>query len=522
MKRRAFISGTLAGLAAAGFGGPVFGRVRESAFDPASLVEHARVLSRRPYRPRPAISRSALPDMDYVRYQQIRFKRARRIWGDGHSPFSFELFHPGLYYRRPVGINVVEGGTARAISFDPSNFFYPDSGLLTRVAGQPGGEMGYVGFRVFHERDPARDLLSFLGASYFRAVGASMQYGLSARGLAVNTAALGQEEFPDFTDFWIERPAPGSQTLRLHALLDGPSVTGAYSFLVRRQQGTRIDVEAVVFPRRRLDTLGYAVMTSMYYAGENDWSDRRLFRAEAHDSDGLALRRGNGECVWRPLANPRTPRVSHFVDDSPNGFGLLQRDRGFDSYNDVGADYEERPNLWIEPLDAWGPGRIELLELPTDDEIHDNIVAAWRPDRPAEAGTAQRLRCRMWWADQVPAHLPWPGAVAATRIGRAGQPGAPAPGLKFVVDFAGDALGSLGNDNAPGARITTSRGEVNLREVVRVEETGHWRVEFDLRVDGRETVDLRAFLERNGAALSETWLYRLEPADWAAVLQLGG
>jgi len=521
MKRREFLYGGLSGLALLGLGG-ASGRAEEAAFTRASLIDRARRLARTPYRPRLEIPESALPDMDYARYQQIIFKRGRRVWGDGRSPFSLELFHPGLYYRRPVGINLLEGGATRQLGFDTANFAYPDTGLVERVSGRPGAELGYVGFRVFHESEPERDLASFLGASYFRAVGRSMQYGLSARGLAINTTDLGREEFPDFTEFWIERPRPGGDTLTLHALLDSPSVTGAYSFVLRPRDGTEMEVDAVVFPRRRLDTLGYAVMTSMYYAGENDWLDRRTFRAEAHDSDGLAMRRGNGEWVWRPLSNPRIPRVSTFIDTDPKGFGLMQRDRSFQSYNDLGADYEDRPSLWIEPVGQWGPGRIELLELPTNDDIHDNIVAAWRPEPPAEPGTAQTLRYRMWWSDKVPAHLPWPGAVTATRIGRAGRPGAPAPGVKFVIDFAGGALASVTKSSPLKADITTTRGAAKLMEVVHVEETGNWRMEFDLLVPGPQTVDLRAYLHMNDEPLTETWLYRLEPAEWAAVLELDG
>ncbi|RIA45442.1 glucan biosynthesis protein [Dichotomicrobium thermohalophilum] len=520
MKRREFLCGGLAGFALCGLGSVRSDQALadETTFDRTRLVERARRLAREPYRPRPTIPASALPEMTYSQYQRIAFKRSRRVWDDGETPFSVELFHPGLYYRRPVGMNIVEGSGIQRIAFDPSNFSYPETGLLARVADSGRAELGYVGFRVFHESDPARDIISFLGASYFRAVGRSMQYGLSARGLAVNTLDLGNEEFPDFTDFWIERPKPGSRTLTLHALLDSPSVTGAYSFGVRWHGGTEVDVVAVVFPRRRLDTLGYAATTSMFYAGENDWLDRRTFRAEAHDSDGLAMRRGNGEWIWRPLANPRVPRVSTFTDDNPKGFGLLQRDRSFDSYNDIGADYEDRPSLWIEPMGDWGRGRIELLELPTDDDIYDNIVAAWRPDRPAEAGTGHKLSYRMWWGDGAPSHLPWPGAVVATRIGRAGRPGAHGPGLKFVVDFAGGALASLGEKSRPRAEITASRGTVNIIEVVHVQETGHWRMEFDMIVPAQETIDLRGFLSLAGQALSETWLYRLDPADWAPLL----
>ncbi len=486
-----------------------------NSFDHGTLVEQARQLAQQEYAPRPEFTEQQVPGFDYVGYSGIRYRREKRIWSDTDTPFRLELFHPGLYYRKPVALYLVEDGEARRIAFDKALYAYADAALK----GEISDEADYVGFRAFYQTSWEQDFVSFLGASYFRAVGASKQFGLSARGISVNTASLGAEEFPDFTDFWIERPAPGGARLKVHALLNGPSITGAYSFTIWPGPSTEMEIEASLFSRVRLDTFGLAVMTSMYYAGENDWQDRRTFREEVHDSDGLAMRRGNDEWLWRPLANPRHARVSTFSDENPRGFGLLQRDRRYESYNDP-AHYQDRPNLWIEPQGDWGRGRLELLELPTDDEVFDNIVAAWRPDDALEPGKELKHSYRMWWGQMMPERLPRPAEVAATRLGRAGRPHDRRPGLKFVIDFVGGMLPMLGPSVKPEASITVSRGQFSLIEVVRIPEIDAWRVEFDIVVDGTETVDLRAFLALGDHALTETWLYRLEPGDWSDMLPL--
>lgn len=527
MRRRDFLGAGLTGLAAFGVGawhGTALAQETEAAAEGApgdgfartQLIERARRLAEEPYEQPGEIPEEKLPEMGYSAYNGIRFNSERAVWADSGLPFRLELFHPGLYFRRPVEIFLVEDGEIRPLSFDPSYFRYEDQELAGRIAGDLPG---FAGFRVHHQTDWSRDFLSFLGASYFRAVGETMQYGLSARGIAVNTTNLGKEEFPSFRSFWIERPRPGDSNLTIHALLDGRSLTGLYSFHVHAGTTTEMRVEVSLFARRQLDNFGIAPVTSMYYSGENDWMDRRLFRAEAHDSDGLAMRRGNGEWVWRPLSNPSEPRISTFTDEHPRGFGMLQRDRVFENYNDLGADYEDRPNLWTEPEGDWGKGSVELIELPTEDETFDNMVAYWRPEQPLEPGSERRFAYRLYWGDEMPERLARPAEVVATRIGRAGRPGDRQPGLKFVIDYEGGMLGRLGKQTTLDAKITASRGEAKLIEVVPIEETGGWRIEFDLDVGGDETVDLRAFLLLGEQALSETWLYRLEPSEWAPILR---
>jgi len=520
MRRRDFLHAGVGALALSGLGphGRALAQASTQAsgggFDRAQLVEQARRLAETPYEPTPTLSADALPELDYGTYQQIRYRKDQALWGDSESPFRIEFFHPGLYFRQPVAINVVEDGTARPVTFSKELFDYGSSGVKEQVAP----DVGFAGFRIYYRLDWQRDVASFLGASYFRAVGGAMQYGLSARGIAIDTTSLGSEEFPRFKSFWLERPRADATALTVHALMDGESVTGLFTFAIEPGGTTAVQVDASLFPRRELRSVGVAPLTSMYYAGENDWLDRETFRQEAHDSDGLQLLRGNGERIWRPLANPGSPRVSAFADTDPQGFGLRQRDRDFDHYQDLGAHYEERPDLWVVPHGGWGKGAVELLELPTDGETFDNVVAYWKPDAPLPAKRESRFRYRLLWGDPTPDGV---ARVTATRLGRAGRPGKRAPGLKFVLDFAGGALAMLGPDQRIDIAVSASRGEIEVIEVARIRDSDAWRAEFDLSVAGGDTVDLRCYLRQGDLALSETWLYRLEPSDWQALLQQG-
>jgi glucans biosynthesis protein len=374
------------------------------------------------------------------------------------------------------------------------------------------GDLGFAGFRVNSRADWDRDMFSFLGASYFRAVGASKQYGLSARGLAIDTAMDRPEEFPAFRQFWLERPAPEATALTLHALLDGPSVTGAYSFTVTPGETTVMEVECHLFPRRPIERLGIAPMTSMYQCGENDRRIADDYRPEIHDSDGLALWTGAGEWIWRPILNPHYIRISSFTDDNPRGFGLLQRDQNFDHYQDNGANYHKRPSLWVEPLGDWGRGQVQLVEIPTADETLDNIVAFWNPAEPAQPGREMAFRYRLHWG-ALPPKRPSVAEVVATRVGVGGVPGVKHTGplRKFVLDFQDGALPQLPKTAKVEAVVAASRGEIRDVATHAMQESELWRCHFDLSASGSEPVDLRCFLRDASGALSETWLYQLSP-----------
>ena len=125
------------------------------------------------------------------------------------------------------------------------------------------------------------------------------------------------------------------------------------------------------------------------------------YRRAVHDSDGSANahRDGASGCGGRsPIrASCRFP-ISPTTGRS--GFGLMQRARTYDEFEDAEAKYERRPSLWIEPIGDWGEGVVELVEIPTDREINDNVVAYWRPKAPYRRAARWRVGYRMRWTDE--------------------------------------------------------------------------------------------------------------------------
>lgn len=477
-------------------------------FSADELRQNAQQLAREPYIPLSDARPSWLAAMDYDDYQALnRFRADQSLWAGGELPFQARFFHLGLFFHHPVSLYEVANGIARPIVFSPELFDYA-ARVKDRIPAQVG-DLGFAGFRVNSRADWDRDMFAFLGASYFRAVGASKQYGLSARGLAIDTGMERPEEFPAFRRFWLERPAADSAALTLHALLDSPSITGAYRFVITPGDTTIMQVESRLFPRRPIERLGIAPMTSMFQHGENDLRIADDFRPEIHDSDGLALWTGTGEWIWRPILNPHYVRVNSFLDDNPRGFGLLQRDREFDHYQDDGAFYNKRPSLWVEPLGNWGKGLVQLVEIPTADETFDNIVAFWKPAQPVEAGQELHFDYRLHWGAHPPVR-PSVAEVVATRIGKGGVPGQKTTALtrKFVLDFQGGRLDQLSKDAKVEAVITASRGEIREVAARPILESNQWRCNFDLVADGSEPVDLRCFLRDASGALSETWIYQ--------------
>jgi glucans biosynthesis protein len=482
-------------------------------FDYARLKGDARALAAQAYRPRSAPLPEAIKRIGYDAYQAIDFRRDRGLWTkQDRLLFDARFFHLGLYFHDPVHIHEVVDGQAYELAYDPAMFLFgPKSGLQS--AALPA-DLGFAGFRLIYHTDRERDVAAFLGASYFRAVGGELQYGLSARGLAVDTGAGHPEEFPAFTDFWLERPASGAQRVTVYALLNSPSVAGAYRFEIVPGSTLVMDVDAALYPRRLMERIGVAPLTSMFQHGENDRRAAHDWRPEIHDSDGLALWAGSGEWIWRPLVNPTSIRLSVFQDDNPRGFGLLQRDREFDHYQDDGAFYERRPSLWVEPRGGWGKGSVQLVELPTAEEIFDNIVAFWNPARKPDAGQEWLFSYRLHWGSRMP-FAPALGQVVATRTGIGGTVGQPRayPSWRFVVDFGGGALPMIGEDAEVEAVIDASRGEIENVSTRPLRSLRGYRATFDLKPpgDNREPIDLRMYLHLGPQALTETWLYQWSP-----------
>jgi glucans biosynthesis protein len=478
------------------------------AFDYAWLKGQARALATGVYQPPVSHLPEAVKTLDWDQYQAIRYRADQALWAQDHRRFQVQFFHLGLYYTSPVRMYEVVEGQAQELAYDVAMFDYGQSGLQSVHLPK---DLGFAGFRVYVHTDVERDVVAFLGASYFRAVSGEMQYGLSARGLAIDSGMDRPEEFPIFTAFWIERPAPEAGTLTVYALMDAPSVAGAYRFDITPAAMLVMDVEAALYPRQTIERLGVAPLTSMFQYGENDRRMANDWRPEIHDSDGLAMWTGSGEWLWRPLVNPTQVRFNAYLDENPHGFGLLQRDRNFDHYQDDGAFYNRRPSLWVEPKSGWGKGSIQLVEIPTLDETADNIVAFWHPAEAPPPGQELLFSYRLYWGTQIPVRPPL-AQVVATRTGLGGVVGRKRTHFswRFVVDFAGGALSMLGKHVKLEPVITASRGQIEIPSVRPLEAVQGYRVMFDLKpTDTSVTpVNLRLYLRADGQPLSETWLYQ--------------
>ncbi len=476
-----------------------------------TLRQQARALAGRPYAP-PAISDPGLlHGIDFDTIQAIRFRPEHTLWADTPGSLGVQLFHPHRFAQKPVRVYLVDDGTAREVPFSTELFEYGVPGLARKLEHHGG----FAGFRVMDPAPAETDWLAFQGASYFRSSGPQGQYGLSARGIAVNTALPQPEEFPDFTAFYLEQP--DGERITMHALLDGPSLSGVYRFDCRRTDPVVTEVHAELFIRRDIERLGVAPLTSMFWYAENNRQRAVDWRPEIHDSDGLAVWTGAGERLWRVLEAPPMVKTSSFVDVNPRGFGLSQRDRNFEHYQDDGAFYDRRPTVWVEPLGAWGEGAVQLVEIPTDDEIHDNIVAYWTPHEPVRAGSAWTFDYRLHWGSDEPV-VPTVARVRHTWKGRHGIPGLAASqaaalptGIKFVIDFAGGPLADLEQRYDLEPVVSASRGRIDNAYVLKVVGTDRWRAAFDLYVDDAgadDPVELRCYVRLDDRTLTETWLYQ--------------
>jgi glucans biosynthesis protein len=440
-----------------------------------------------------------LDQLTYDQYRDIRFNIDRSLWKGEPHRFSFDVLHSGFYYTYPVDIHVVEGDRQAKLRYAPELFTFGP------LVPKPDGltDLHYSGFRLrypINRPDYTDEFAVFQGASYFRAVGRGLLYGLSARGLAIDTGQPSGEEFPMFRAFWIRKPEEGANAVVVHALLDSPSVTGAYRFTLKPGEETIMDVELELFPRRTIEHPGIAPLTSMYLFDAMNHGGFDDYRPAVHDSDGLMMLTGAGEWLWRPLANHKTLQVSAFQDAAPRGFGLMQRKRRYDDFLDLEAKYERRPSAWVEPIGDWGAGAVELYEIPTELEINDNIVAFWRPKDPLVQGSSYSYVYRLHWlAERLPGEA---GDIAAVRFSGGGMNFDRKLRL-YVIEFAGSNLsGNL------AAEVEASAGKISSIVVQSNEFNKMTRLSFEHDVTDVDLSELRAVLMRDGRKVSETWLYR--------------
>ncbi|KQW76749.1 glucan biosynthesis protein D [Methylibium sp. Root1272] len=492
----------------------LMGGKARAAFDLNVLTERAKALAATPYREQATFTNSRLDALSYDDYRAIRFRPQSAWWREAGLPFELQFFHVGGNYTRPVRVHELVQGRELPLSVPSSAFDFGNA--APAVAGQAQAEL--AGFRVHYALNRAGykdEFTVFLGASYLRAVGAGQHYGSSARGVAIDTAGDAGEDFPAFEAFWIERPARGAKSLTVYALLNGARVTGAYRFELRPGSVTEVAVQARLFLRGAVATLGIAPLTSMFFGGENHPKPLQSlgdFRPEVHDADGLLIETGDGEWLWRPLLNPDRPFTTSFAMQRLRGFGLMQRDRSFASYEDPEARYDQRPSVWVRPEGDWGAGRVELMQFHSPDETNDNVVAYWVPERLPAAGQPLTLSYSMLWQGSDQQSPPRQGRVLQSRLGRGLE--RPQPGeWQFHIDYAGGPLDGLSAVATPQAFVTSSdNARVLLANVYRNPATKGWRLNLKVqRLDAKQPVELRALLKDGANVLTETWTYALPP-----------
>ena len=484
------------------------------------VVKRAREVAAKSYKAPPQVPRF-LRELSYNDYQNIRFNPEKSLWQEGGSNFQVMLVPPGLYYTQTVKINTVDAQGAKLLPFQEELFDFDDAELAKRMPR----DLGYAGFKLtFPLVEPSvqNQFLVFAGASYFRGVGAENAWGISARGVAIDTGLPSGEEFPSFVEFWLVRPASTADDMVVYGLLDGPSMSGAYQFTVMPGNQLRIKVKATLFPRKNIHLLGMAPLTSMFYYGENTSRPHGEWRAQVHDSDGLLIQNGStNEWLWRPLINPKNLEMDYFATEDVHGFGLLQRDNLFTDFQDLGAHYQSRPSTWVEPQGDWGKGTVVLVQLPTPLETNDNIVAFWTPEKPVVAKEPMMLSYVLNFGNAKLAHEPM-GQTINTFVGDGNiiGGGKEKGSYRIIVDFAGGVLDKVSPEALVNGVVSAQEdGEILEQYVEYNTSTKSWRLSILARPAKDNPLMMRAFLtykestqKEEDKTLTETWTYRL-PAD---------
>lgn len=472
--------------------------VKDAKFSHQTVLDLAKKLAKEPYK-LPKQAPISLTRLDAETYQKIRFQQHAAIWGNSPSPFSIQLFAPGFLYKNLVNIDIVESGKSVPINVTESSFKVPNP-VIAKALAQVGK---YAGFRLHYPLNNSQDkneFIIFQGASYFRAVSKGQLYGISARGLAIDVAEPKGEEHPTFTHFWIERPGREQKAIVVHALLNSKSVTGAYRFGIYPDDPTHMDVKVTLFPRADIPHIGLAPLTSMFLHGGMVPAKSTDYRPEVHNSQALAITTGNNEHLWRPLNNPSSLQISGFMDEHTKGFGLIQRDRQFVNYQDLEAHYELRPSLWVEPIEDWGKGQVQLFEIPSNADSNDNIVAYWRPEGGLKKGQTFSYNYRLIWLNDI---NPMPGKTKIVRSAK-GQPSEDGNRV-MIIDFSQISTEQL---KTLSINASSNHGKIVKTKLIANPNIDGARVFLTFNPENADVAELRLQLMNKNIPISETWLYR--------------
>ena len=504
-QRREFLQLAVGGAVAASLTGPASAPAAAAEplgspvpFAADTVLKMAVELASKPFKdPEAAPLPSIFSGLTFDQYATIQRVPGTAIWSDLKLGFSLEPLHRGFIYTTPIGINIVENGVARRVIYDPADYNF---GPLKPPANP--GDLGFSGLRILKSSDQGfEDVAIFQGATFYRARAHGQPFGLTARGLAIRTGDDPGEEFPLFREFWIEKPNPAANILTIHALLDSPSVTGAFVFTLRPSDTTIIDTEMTLIARTAIDKLGFGAMAASYLFSPLDHRRPDDVRAATYELTGLQILTGNGEWLWRPVSNRDTLQISAFADVKPRGFGLLQRSRTFDAFYDDDTHWEVKPSLWIEPIGDWAAGDLRLLEIPTDAETNENVIVQWRPKTGMAAVSTQSIAFRQFWCWAPPSRPPLASCVSSRR-GKVGS------FERFAVEMAGDIFADPAKAAAVTADVQAAPGKIVSVRIFPYKDRHSVRVVFDLDPGSETYSELRLTLKLDNQPASETWLYR--------------
>jgi glucans biosynthesis protein len=468
-----------------------------ASFGMAQVVKKAKDLASKPYQAPPKTPQS-YAKLNFDQWNAIRFKRDKALW-QGRE-FHVQFYPAGYIYPHKIKMNVVDENGVHRVKSSPSLFDYDKKTTGTQIKS----DIGFAGFRLLYplnKSDKYDEVASFLGASYFRAVAKGNIYGLSSRGLAVDTGSSQGEKFPLFREFWLKKPLKNAGKVTIYALLDSPEIAGAYRFTVKPGKQTVMGVKAVLFPRKKIDKLGIAPLTSMYYYGVGNHKPKDKAFQAAHDSGGLLIHTARGKWLWRPLKNPQGVLDNTFSVEHIKGFGLMQRDRNPKHYAGTGQGYARRPSAWITPESGWPKGRVELVSFHTTNQTNDNVVAFWNPDEPIKPGKELQLSYKIHWQGAKPVRSTL-GRVTATRIGTSEK-----GWKKFVVDFTGGPLKAMPADADLDIHVNAGGAKILDKRILHNGETGGWRLVMKIKPQGEQENPVSATLIQDGKPVTETWNY---------------
>lgn len=468
--------------------------------DFSKLKSKAKKLLETPYVETKPHTSKELASLPYDRYKNIRFLTEKSLWRSEGSAFQIQFMPPGHLYNYAINLNELIGSNYKRIPFLEEYFDWTEVGEIKLNA-----EIGHTGFKIHYPintNEHTDEFAVFQGASYFRVVSKGQAYGLSARGLSINTGMPNvSEEFPIFKEFWIKKPGLFDSTIYIYALLDSKSVTGAYEFEISPGEISKTVVTAEVYLRKPIEKLGIAPLTSMFWYGENSQIPQGQVYPEVHDSDGFQFQTENGEMFWRPLDNPKKPHIHQIETENPKGFGLIQRDRDFSSYEDTNMKYQLRPSAWIEPIESFGKGQFQLFRFPTKLDSDDNVTLIWTPNTLPEVGEPLNLHYTIFWNTNPPKKL---GHVIATRtnIGKDGE-------RQFLIDFKGDKLQNYSEETLPTPVVESWNEPVDVTNVVlqKIPESEKFRLTFQIPAKlGNKSTELKAYIKDKDEVITETWI----------------